>query len=152
MDEKKRPGGLTALAVINFIFAALSLFSVLAITLGKAFVDYIPMDQMTEQQAAGVIALQNMSSTTVAVIAIWGIFAFLLLLISGVGYLKRKKVTGRILGSIYAILSIVYTIASTTLFSGISGGRFGIGSIIGIIYFVLTLILLNTLYKDDLIN
>ena len=152
MDEKKRPGGLTALAVINFIFAALSLFSVLAITLGKAFVDYIPMDQMTEQQAAGVATLQNMSPTTVAVIAGWGIFGFLLLLISGIGYLKRKKVTGRIIGSVYAILSIVYAIASATLFSGVTGERFGIGSIIGLIYFVLTLILLNTLYKDDLVN
>ena len=56
MDEKDRPGGLTALAVINFIFAAISLFAAFSLLIGRMFIDQIPMDQLSETQAAGVAA------------------------------------------------------------------------------------------------
>jgi hypothetical protein len=151
MDEQDRPGGLTALAVINFIFAALSLLGILAIFFVRIFINSIPMDQMTEAQAAGLAALQNMSGSTLAVMTCISTITFLLLLLSGIGYLKQKRVLGRILGSIYGVLSIIHTILSTTIFSGVSGKSFGITSIIILIYSVLTLILLNTVYKDDLI-
>ena len=151
MDEKDRPGGLTALAVINFIFAAFSLLGILMTFLARVFISRIPMDQMSETQAAQLDAFQNMSGATLAVIVCVSTISFLLLLLSGIGYLKQKKVMGRILGSIYGVLSIIYTISSTLMFSGMFGKSFGIGSIIGLVYPVLTLILLNTVFKDDLI-
>jgi hypothetical protein len=36
--------------------------------------------------------------------------------------------------------------------AALGGGSFGIGTIIGLIYPVLTLILVNTAFKDDLVN
>jgi len=92
-----------------------------------------------------------MSGLTLAVIVGMGMISFLLLLISGIGYLKQKKVMGRVLGNTYGVLTIIYTLSSTMIFSGVFGKSFGVGSAIGLIYPVVTLILINTVYKDDLI-
>ena len=71
-----------------------------------------------------------------------------LMITSGVGYLGQKRFLGRTLGNTYAILSILNNVLSlATLHQG-----FGIGTLIGLIYPVLTLILLNTTFKDDLVN
>jgi hypothetical protein len=57
------------------------------------------------------------------------------------------------LGNFYAIISIINNIASIFIFtSEMEGGGFRITTIIGLIYPVLTLILLNTTFKDDLTN
>ena len=151
MEEKDRPGGLTALAVINFIFAAFGLIGIPMVFVSRMFISNIPLDQLNESQAAQLTAYQNMSSTTLAVIVGWGIVSFLLLLLSGIGYLKQKKVMGRILGSSYGILAVIYTLLSTLIFAGVFGRSFGVGAIIGLIYPVLTLLLLNFVYQDDLI-
>ena len=151
MEEKDRPGGLTALAVINFIFAALSLLGIFAPFITRILISSMPMDQMNDAQVAQLTAIQNMSGLTLAVITCMGVILFLLLLLSGIGYLKQKKVMGRILGSSYGALSIINTVMSTVIFSGALGRSFGIGAIIGLIYPVLTLLLLNFIYQDDLI-
>jgi hypothetical protein len=151
MDEQDRPGGLTALAVINFIFAAISALGILMTFISRSLISSMPMDQMSEAQIAQLTVVQNMSGTTLAIIACVSTISFLLLLFSGIGYLKQKKVMGRVLGSSYGVLSIIYSIISTMIFSGAFGKSFGIMAIIGLIYPVLTLILLNTVYKDDLI-
>ncbi len=92
-----------------------------------------------------------MSAATLAVIVGWRTIALLLLLLAGIGYLKQKKVMGRFLGSAYGILAVIFTLLSTLMFSGAFGQNFGIGTIIGLIYPVLTLLLLNFVYQDDLI-
>ena len=70
-----------------------------------------------------------------------------LLIISGVGYIQQKRVLGRIMGSLYGILALL----GTMIMIG-SGQTFGIGEIIGLIYPVLTLIMVNTTFKEDLVN
>ncbi len=151
MEEKDRPGGLTALAVINFIFAAFGLIGIPMLFVSKLFISNIPLDQLTEAQAAQLSAFQNMSAATLALIVGWRTIALLLLLLAGIGYLKQKKVMGRFLGSAYGILAVIFTLLSTLMFSGAFGQNFGIGTIIGLIYPVLTLLLLNFVYQDDLI-
>jgi hypothetical protein len=151
MDEKDRPGGLTALAVINFIFSAFSLLGIFGPFITRMLISRMPMDQMTDAQVAQLTALQNMSGLTLAVITCMSAITFLLLLLSGIGYLKQKKVMGRILGSSYGALRIIYVLMSTMIFSGVFGGSFGVMSVISLIYPVLTLILLNVVYNDDLI-
>lgn len=151
MDEKDRPGGLTALAVINFILAALSLLGIFGPFITRILISNIPMDSMTDAQVAQLTAIQNMSGLTLAVITCVSAVRFLLLLLSGIGYLKQKKVMGRVLGSCYGALGIIYVFSSTTIFSQVLGGGFGVMSVISLIYPVLTLILLNFIYKDDLI-
>jgi hypothetical protein len=152
MDDKKRPGGLTALAVINFIFAALSFFGLIGFATMSLVTSKIPMDQMAETQKAPLLALQNMGHPMFAILIAITFVTFLLLLLSGIGYLQQKKVLGRTLGTIYGGLAILHVIVSPMLFPKELGGSFSIMSIIGLIYPALTLILINTTFKDDLVN
>ena len=132
MAEGKRPGGLTALAVINFVLCG---FSVLSIVGMMAF-----------------FALQDMGMPTLVLIIGLNLLSGLLLLTSGIGYLKQKRVLGRMLGNTYAVLTIVASIVSGMMFRTELGGGFNIGTIIGLIYPILTLVLVNTTFKDDLTN
>jgi hypothetical protein len=75
-----------------------------------------------------------------------------LLIASGVGYLKQKKVLGRGFGNAYGILSIVYAVMWGLLVSADAGGGFNIGTIISLVYPVLTLALLNGTFKHDFVR
>jgi len=68
------------------------------------------------------------------------------MIVSGVGYLGQKRFLGRTMGNAYAVTSL----ASSGLGIVVSG--FGIGTIIGLVYPVLTLALINGTFKDDLVN
>ena len=80
------------------------------------------------------------------------VISSVLLLISGIGYIKQKKFMGRTLGNAYAILAIISGIVSAMMMKPEIGGGFSIGTIIGLIYPILTLILLNMTFKEDLTN
>jgi hypothetical protein len=136
MAEGRRPGGLTALAVLNFVFAGLGLLGLLAVLALFSAVDKGASEN-------GV----HVSSGAIYAGLIFGIVRMVLMLAAGVGYLGMKK-WGRTAGNLYGILGIADTaIAIAMLHTG-----FGISAIIGLIYPVLTLILINTTFKDDLVN
>jgi hypothetical protein len=149
MTEGKRPGGLTALAVINFIFFASSLASLGTIAVRNK----IPItDEMGESQRAQIEAFRNMETSTVVLLTISTLAAGVLLLLSGIGYLKQRRFLGRILGNVYAAVAITGTLLSTVLLDAEIGGGFSLNLLISLIYPVLTLILINTTFQDDLVN
>lgn len=152
MDEGKRPGGLTALAVINFIFSGWGLIGLIGLAATFAFIGMMPTDEMPEEQRAQIEAFQNMGTSVFVMIFVLTIISSVLLLLSGIGYLKQKKFLGRMMGNAYAVITIVSSIVSAMMFATEFGGGFNIGTIIGLIYPVLTLILINTTFKDDLTN
>ncbi|MEO8700400.1 MAG: hypothetical protein ABI867_10165 [Kofleriaceae bacterium] len=140
MAEGKRPGGLTALAVLNFVFAGLGLLGLLAVLALLTAADVASGGKL--EGGGGV------SKGIIYVALILGVVRMGILLAAGVGYLKMKRFLGRTLGNVYAILAIADTVIALALLKQ----GFGIGVIIGLIYPVLTLILLNTTFKDDLVN
>lgn len=152
MSEGKRPGGLTALAVINFVFAGWGVIGLLGLVAMFAFVGMIPTDQMDETQKAQIEAFQNMGLPVFIFIFALSIVSGVLLLLSGIGYLKQKKLLGWGLGNAYGVISIVSSIVSAFTFPAEIGGGFNIGIIIGLIYPIVTLVLLNTTFKEDLTN
>ncbi len=152
MDEGKRPGGLTALAVINFIFSGWGLIGLIGLAVGFAFIGAMPTDEMPEEQRAQFEAFQNMGASVFVMIFVLTIISSVLLLLSGIGYLKQKKVLGRMMGNAYAVITIVSSIVSGMMFATELGGGFNIMTIVHLIYPVLTLILINTTFKDDLVN
>lgn len=156
MSSEKRPGGLTALAVINFIWGGLSLLSALGLAaliplLGmieeEASTQGIPPDQMAALQA-----LADIGGLVFVAFALVSLITAVLLIASGVGYLKLKKFLGRTLGNAYGILGIASTVGSAAFLPGELGGGFNIMVIVGLIYPVLTLFLLNTTFKEDFVN
>ena len=152
MNEEKRPGGLTALAVINFVFSLLGFLSLFGFLAFFALRGKIPTDNMEEVQRLRIEALQDMGMSTLVFTCVLTLFSNVRLLLSGIGYLKQKKFLGRTMGNIYAIVSIISSIITGLMFSSEIGGGFNIGTIIGLIYPILTLILLNTTFKEDLTN
>jgi hypothetical protein len=152
MSEEKRPGGLTALAVINFVFSGLGFFSLLVMATFFALRDKIPTENMQEVQKAQIEALQNMGLPMLIFIFGLSLISNVLLLLSGIGYLKQKKFLGWAMGNIYAVTAIVSSVISGMKLASELGGGFNIGTIINLIYPVLTLILINTTFRDDLTN
>lgn len=152
MSEGKRPGGLTALAVLNFVFTFITLLSVLGLAVFFAFIDKIPAEEMDQEVRRQIEALQNVGPALFIAIFVLSAVSCLLLLLSGIGYIKQKKVLGRGLGNVYGILAIVSSVVSGIMFDPEIGGGFNIGTLINLIYPLLTLILINTTFKDDLVN
>ena len=152
MNQEKRPGGLTALAVINFIFSGWNLIGLIGLAAFFAFIGKIQTDDMNEAQRTQFETFQNLGLPMFIFIFALSIIISVLLLLSGIGYLKQKKFLGWGLGNAYAIVTIVNSIASGFMFPSEMGGGFNIGTIIGLIYPILTLILLNTTFKEDLTN
>jgi hypothetical protein len=155
MASDKRPGGLTALAVINFIFGGISLLGAIALAalfpLMQMALDQAG-DQLQPEQMAQIQAMNDVGAPLFITVACISFVTAVLLIASGVGYLKLKKFLGRTLGNAYAVISIVYSVASAMLLPMELGGGFNIMAIVGLIYPVLTLILLNTTFKEDFVN
>jgi hypothetical protein len=140
MAEGRRPGGLTALAVLNFVGSG---FVTLAVIGSAALLGFGKMTQ-----AVSNAKIELPSTSILAMLLLLDTITIGLLIASGVGYLKQKRGLGRGVGNAYAIVSLVSkVIALITIHNS-----FGIGVIIGLVYPVLTLILLNTTFKDDLVN
>ncbi len=152
MSEGRRPGGLTALAIINFILAGLTVLSFFGLVALFGLIDKVPTDQMNEAQKAQMEAVQNMGMPTLVLRVSLMLLIGVLLLSSGIGYMKQKKVLGRVVGNVYALFSIVGSLVAALLFTTELGGGFNFGTIIGLIYPVLTLVLINTTFRDDLTN
>ena len=152
MNQEKRPGGLTALAVFNFIFFGQGFIGLFFLAGVFALRGKIPTDNMQEIQKAQIEAFQNMGLSVFILIFVLSLVSSVLLLLAGIGYLKQKKFLGRTIGNIYAVVSIISNVVSGMLFASELGGGFNIMTIVGLIYPVLTLILINTTFKEDLTN
>lgn len=151
-EEVKRPGGLTAMAVINFIFGGLGIISSAFSFLSMRMMGNVATDGMPEAAKVKIEALQRIDPSLFTIMIGMGIISALLLLLSGIGYLKQKRVLGRIVGNVYGFYAIIGVIVSTLIMPKALTGGFGVMSFIGIIYPTLTLILLDTVFKNDLNN
>ena len=135
MADGKRPGGLTALAVLNFVFGG---FGVLAVLAAAAVLGAV--NDLTD----GAVA-QGMGSEMF--LFVLTALSAALLIVSGIGYLLQKRVLGRYMGSFYGITSLANNGLSLA-----GGTELSVFTIVGLIYPVLTLIMVNTTFKDDLVN
>jgi hypothetical protein len=152
MSEGKRPGGLTALAVLNFVFGGLNAIGFLGlatlIALRGALEEAAEQNADKDmQQALEFWDKVGMWLFYVNLIA-YAISAFLLIA-SGVGYLKQKRGLGRSLGNAYAIVAIAFLVITGVATSDHPEGGFSLGTLILLIYPALTLALLNTTFKED---
>ena len=146
MAEGKRPGGLTALAVLNFVFGGFNALGILALVALLGVAEAATGGAISEGIGDGLSEV-GLSGGLLMITIVLSIASCALLIISGVGYIQQKRVLGRIMGSLYGILALL----GTMIMIG-SGQTFGIGEIIGLIYPVLTLIMVNTTFKEDLVN
>lgn len=152
MEQEKRPGGLTALAVFNFIFAGFGVLGFIGMAAMLGFMDMIPTDTMQPEQRAQFEAFQEMGTPFFLLVLVLSLISIALETVSGFGYLKQKRVMGWMVGNIYALFSLVSGVVSGLMMKPELGGGFNIGVIIGFVYPVLTLVLLNSTFKADFTN
>jgi hypothetical protein len=150
VSDQHRPGGLTALAVINFIFGGLGLIGALGLAALLPMLAQGGAPGLSEEQRAQLDALTSLGNGPfllgVASSAIGG----LLLIVSGIGYLQQKRVLGRVLGNVYAAFAIATSIPMALWLPAQVGGGFNLSSILNFLYPVLTLLLVNVTFKEDL--
>jgi hypothetical protein len=142
MAEGRRPGGLTALAVLNFVFGGFAVIGTLLFLTASVLVK--TGEASLNDSGAQVHVSMGILYLNLLLMAL----SSFTLIASGVGYLKQKRVLGKTIGNMYAVCSLAGTVVNLAL---VHAG-FGIGTMVGMIYPVLTLILLNTTFKDDLVN
>jgi hypothetical protein len=151
MEENTRPVGLTALAVINFILAFLQIIMTGLTAVLFIFFDKFPSINQNEAQVATIEAIKQLSTGQAIFMLIPLFIAGIILIIAGIGYLKQKKVLGRLMGNIYAAILILTTILSPIILSpAYKRGTFSL--IIALAYPVITIALINFVYKKDLVN
>jgi hypothetical protein len=148
--EGKRPGGLTALAILNFIFSTCGFVNAVGLFAGSALLKLAASSPGTTTQDADELAKFRLilDNPFIKVLGVFAIVNCLLLLVSGVGYIQQKKVMGRMLGSIYGVLGLIVATAVMIVMRDVPGAV-GIQSVLGFVYPVLTLVLLNTVFKQD---
>jgi hypothetical protein len=147
VNDQHRPGGLTALAILNFVFGGLALLSMLAPLL-PLLAELAPAD-MSPEDRAQLDALTTLGQGWLTFAAVSGGIGGALLIASGIGYLQQKKFLGRVLGNVCAVVRLATALTTVIWLPGALGGGFGLLSILSFVYPVLTLLLLNVTFKDD---
>lgn len=204
VDPGPRPGGLTALAIVNFLLSALLLLIALLVTVVGGLAGTMGAGMMEEMGTAGAQMSMEPSSmdpsmpgasaadpstsadpsssmdpstpgaspadpsaaemaqafeamgsegsaamkTAGGLIMLLGVLLGLtgiLGVLSGIGYLKQKKVMGRILGSVFGGLAVVGMVLQLV------GGAVDATILLGV-YGLLTLALLNTVWARNLVR
>jgi hypothetical protein len=173
MHEGKRPGGLTALAVFNFIGTGIDFLGLAGILVMMAFGDLRADAMEREARNRAVerakadgrdpataeispnerqqIAVRRAYESGInAIVQVAGIaLCGGLLLAAGVGYLRQRR-WGRIVGNIYVVCSVASAIHAMGIVPAESGGGFRFAALIGFVYPALTLYLANVTFREDL--
>lgn len=134
-----RPSGLTALAVFNFIFGGLGGLTSL---FGLATVE---LQRETLAKSSEITGDPVPSAGLMYGLFALGMLTSGLLITSGVGYIGLKRVTGRLLGNAYALAAL----ATIALQLGLMSYAFTINELIGFVYPLITLFLLNVIFRKD---
>jgi hypothetical protein len=125
-----RPGGLTALAVVNFILG------------GYAGLQSIAQLAQLSQAREGLRRL-NLPEAFIFIAIVLHLCGAALAIASGIGYIKQRRFLGRGLGNLYGVVGIIDTGSLVWLWD------FNLIMIVLLVYPVMTLVLLNTTFRDD---
>jgi hypothetical protein len=130
------------MAVLNFVFGGLGVIGAL---LGFGGLTLIK-EGIAQAEAHGATYTGQSLNMAYLVVAATGLAA-VLLIVSGVGYIKQKRFAGRTLGNLYALVSI-----GGTVLGAVTGGGFGAFSVLFLVYPLLTFILINSAFKAHLVD
>lgn len=160
-----------ALAVLNFVFGGLGILVALGgiacasavSSSGNALDEFARTARQAAREAAekagDTATLNRLNAVTDTPIdanlgALYYLVMVLLLtlgaflIVAGIGYLKQSRKTGWLFGNIYGIAGIVLAIIQIAIL----GSGFVFTVILGLAYPVVTLALLNTVFKESFPN
>ena len=135
MSGYQRPGGLTVLAVLNFVFGGITGLGVLgsAVLLVGGKPDELPPGFREWPDPAMIIAL-----------AVGNLIVAVLMILSGIGYLSLRRTQGFVLGTLYALVAIVVEVIGLSTFQQLT-----MSSFMSLLYPLLTLFMLQVVFRRD---
>ena len=128
--NRQRPSGLTIMAILNFVFGGLGIIAL--------FVLAVVQDQLNKLTGGQLLTWANYLMLFMRLVTV------VLAICSGVGYLGMKRLTGWVLGNAYASVAILNSILYAVLLE-----QFGIMTFVWTVYPILTLIMLNLVFRQD---
>ncbi len=146
MAVSNRPGGLTAMAVFNFVFGGIAIL-VWLVTMAQIGSRH---ERRMEQQRQRLIEPDFVPASKRLKLArcLLGLAYGGLLIASGVGYLLQKRGLGKTLGLLFVLTCVGQTLVNVILVDK----RMGPLSLWMVVYTVMTVIVLFTVFKDDFPN
>ncbi len=139
-----RPGGLTALAIINFVFGGLGVIGAISnlAMLGQIAASYRsgPFAGMGTPPTEGALLASSLLSIPVMAMEI----------AAGFGFLRQRRGMGYIVGNIAAGAQILHCLLAMFILRGMGVMMFS--ALSGAIYPIVLLILLNTIFRKAFIN
>lgn len=148
MSETTRPGGLTALAVLHFVFGGKRIADTIGFVAMRSLRNQ--MDDKRPREIADALAgVDAMVFTTVSTFAV---LTGLATIAAGIGCLKLRARLGRRLGTVAALATIGATIAYAVMLRGTRAGDFTLLTIVQLLFPLLTLFLLNVTFKDEFVR
>ena len=152
MSDSARPSGLTAMAILNFVFGAFLLLQVPAMVLLIAMSEgALPGRRSEEHRAALELVEAGGKPLIVAVTVLYGLTG-LVLILAGFGYLKTRRFLGRMLGNLYVVLAITLSLAWGIGTASTRAGGFNLGLVLNLVYPLITVVLINRTFREDLVN
>lgn len=125
-----RPGGLTTMAVMNLVFAGWGALVALGFTY-----------QLLKAQPRD----DRLTHTALLTLIVMLVVRSLLLLFSGIGYLRQSRVFGWFLGLVYALFGIVEQVV--TIF--VLEQDIVVANVIGLVYPLETAVFLLVVFRRD---
>jgi len=137
-----RPGGLTALAIFNFVFGGLGVLGgVLNLALGEVNLKNL-------EQAARLFGDSPPSAGLYYAVHGLDTLRAGLLIMAGVGYLGVRKTLGRKVGNVYAVIALIGIFLEASMLPHM----FSIMSLSSFVYPLITLFLLNVIFRKDFVR
>jgi hypothetical protein len=134
-----RPGGLTALAVFNFVLSGWSLIKLLILL--------VVLGADAKARGGAKPPPEGLMYLTLGYLLV----DIGLMIPAGIGYLKLKRLLGRWLGSTEALVSLIY-FAVMVGYTQSEGVQFSFSNLSYLVYPGLTLVLLNVVFRENLVN
>lgn len=151
MSSGQRPGGLTALAVVNFLLGIMGILGALTMVAMLRYADVV-VEHASEEDRLIMEAFQSLGTGTFVLIVAINAATGVLLVLSGIGYLGLRRFLGRTIGNAYAVTGIAGGLLTGLVLPTALGGGFHLGSVLNLVYPTLTLIVLNTVFKEDFVR
>ena len=149
MSETTRPGGLTALAVLHFVFGGKRIADTVGFVVLRSRHDQMDDDKKPRELVDALAAVDATVFTTISVLAV---LTGLATIAAGIGCLKLRARLGRRLGTVAALSMIGMTIAYAMLLRGTRAGDFTLLTVVQLLFPLLTLFLLNVTFKDEFVR
>lgn len=148
MSESTRPGGLTALAVLHFVFGGKRIADTFGLVAMRSL-----RDQMDDKRPREIAeALAAVDATVFTTVSTFAVLTGLATIAAGIGCLKLRARLGRRLGTVAALATIGTTIAYAVMLRGTRAGDFTLLTIVQLLFPLLTLFLLNVTFKDEFVR